>query len=172
MGGAELGQSRKVLVADAPVFRPTLNEFRDPIAYISSIRADAERFGICKIVVPNELVGNCSISPSDFIFQTRRQKVCNLQQRSNNTFNESYFHTAFNRYLRKEGKAPPKQTSYTVSGVEVPLWRLFKLVTSRGGYSCVTGDKRWREVARVLKVSVRLPATHRSGQPSCHTERL
>lgn len=38
---------------DAPVFRPTEEEFaRGPIHYVASIRAIAEPFGICRIVPP------------------------------------------------------------------------------------------------------------------------
>lgn len=37
---------------EAPKFRPTAEEFKDPLAYIESIRAVAEPFGICKIQPP------------------------------------------------------------------------------------------------------------------------
>lgn len=39
-------------VDEAPVFRPTAQEFEDPMAYIQSISAEASNFGICKIVPP------------------------------------------------------------------------------------------------------------------------
>jgi hypothetical protein len=53
-----LANSKRVIqreeweVPQAPVFRPTLEEFRDPIAYIGSIRDRAQNFGICKIIPP------------------------------------------------------------------------------------------------------------------------
>jgi [histone H3]-trimethyl-L-lysine4 demethylase len=37
---------------EAPTFRPTEAEFRDPMAYIRSIFDKASKFGICKIVPP------------------------------------------------------------------------------------------------------------------------
>lgn len=37
----------------APTFEPTAEEFRDPTAYISKIRPQAERFGVCKIKPPD-----------------------------------------------------------------------------------------------------------------------
>ena len=36
----------------APVFRPTEQEFQDPLRYIDSIRAQAQEAGICKIIPP------------------------------------------------------------------------------------------------------------------------
>lgn len=41
-----------VAVPEAPVFRPTAEEFEDPLAYISSIQAAAASSGIAKIVPP------------------------------------------------------------------------------------------------------------------------
>jgi jmjN domain len=37
---------------EAPTFHPSLEEFRDPLAYIKSLQADGERYGIIKIVPP------------------------------------------------------------------------------------------------------------------------
>ena len=39
-------------VPEAPVFRPTLLEFSNPLAYINKIRPEAQLHGICKIVPP------------------------------------------------------------------------------------------------------------------------
>jgi hypothetical protein len=40
------------VVPSAPVFYPTLEEFRDPLAFISVIRPAAEPYGIAKVVPP------------------------------------------------------------------------------------------------------------------------
>ena len=44
--------SRVTFCEDAPTFRPTQEEFSDPLRYISSIREHAERFGLCRIQPP------------------------------------------------------------------------------------------------------------------------
>ena len=46
------GQGEFVPPPEAPVFEPTWDEFKDPIAYIEKIREVAEKTGICKIRPP------------------------------------------------------------------------------------------------------------------------
>ena len=40
-------------IVEAPVFRPTEQQFQDPLAYIADIRAQAEPYGLCRIVPPS-----------------------------------------------------------------------------------------------------------------------
>ena len=37
----------------APIFRPSAEEFADPITYVAKIREEAEPFGVVKIVPPD-----------------------------------------------------------------------------------------------------------------------
>lgn len=50
-------QGNHFSLEDAPVFHPTTEEFSDPLVYIRSIRAEAQRYGIARIVPPK--VRNC-----------------------------------------------------------------------------------------------------------------
>jgi hypothetical protein len=141
-------------VPEGPVFHPTKEEFRDPIAYIRLIRPEAERFGFCKIVPPTDGDWNVPFSLDKKVmrFQTRKQNVAELQQRSDEDNFEDRFLEAFAKYLESQQKVPTKQC-YIVLGTEVPLARLFRLVARRGGYSMVSDTKGgWREVAAILKV--------------------
>jgi histone demethylase JARID1 len=38
---------------EAPTYRPTEAQFRDPMEYIKSISSEASKYGICKIIPPD-----------------------------------------------------------------------------------------------------------------------
>ena len=46
------GSKHKQTVCSSPVFHPSEEEFKDPVAYIKMIRHEAEKFGVCVIVPP------------------------------------------------------------------------------------------------------------------------
>ena len=48
------GPPRVFGLEDAPAYFPTLEQFRDPMAYISSILEGAQKYGIVKIVPPSD----------------------------------------------------------------------------------------------------------------------
>lgn len=70
-----------IVVPEAPTFYPTIEEFKDPLAYIDKIRSIGERAGICKIVPPAEWKPRCMIDFSNpKLFPTKKQKVNTLQE--------------------------------------------------------------------------------------------
>ena len=65
----------------APTFYPTVEEFRNPYVYISKIRREAERYGICKIVPPPEWNPPTLLDMNNpKTFPTRKQAVHTLQE--------------------------------------------------------------------------------------------
>eukprot|EP00981_Chlorochromonas_danica_P002524 scaffold487_cov178-Ochromonas_danica.AAC.12 len=68
-------------VPDAPVYYPTSEEFKDPIAYIQKIRPEAEPIGLLKIVPPPDWDHTCLVNlDNPKKFSTRLQPVHTLMQ--------------------------------------------------------------------------------------------
>lgn len=65
----------------APTYYPTAEEFAEPFRYIRSIRAEAEKYGICKVVPPPNWKPSWSIDSHRFLFDTRIQNIHQLQER-------------------------------------------------------------------------------------------
>eukprot|EP00271_Cylindrocystis_brebissonii_P019715 TRINITY_DN6164_c0_g1_i1.p1 TRINITY_DN6164_c0_g1~~TRINITY_DN6164_c0_g1_i1.p1 ORF type:complete len:920 (-),score=242.64 TRINITY_DN6164_c0_g1_i1:272-3031(-) len=72
-------QSTFDFIVEAPVYEPSHEEFADPVAFISSIRAEAEQFGLCKIRPPPGWEPPFCLDP-DAPFMTRRQRIDRLQR--------------------------------------------------------------------------------------------
>lgn len=73
------------MIDEAPVFYPTEEEFKDTLGYIASIRREAEKYGICRIVPPPSWKPPCPLKEMSFWrhskFATRLQQVDKLQNR-------------------------------------------------------------------------------------------
>eukprot|EP00298_Acanthocystis_sp_HF-20_P016451 c21485_g1_i4.p1 GENE.c21485_g1_i4~~c21485_g1_i4.p1 ORF type:complete len:582 (+),score=156.24 c21485_g1_i4:154-1899(+) len=66
---------------DAPVFHPSTEEFKDPIAYIQKISITAKSTGICKIVPPAGWNPKFALDLETVKFPTRIQNIANLQKK-------------------------------------------------------------------------------------------
>ncbi|CAN6351393.1 unnamed protein product [Urochloa humidicola] len=79
------GESQRPEIDDAPIFTPTEEEFKDAIGYITSIRPQAEKYGICRIIPPSSWRPPCPLKEKSFWeskeFNTRVQQVDKLQNR-------------------------------------------------------------------------------------------
>ena len=72
-----------VAIPEAPLFRPSEDEFADPIEYIKSIRKTGEQYGIVKIVPPAGWSLPCTVAEreaSPAIYITRRQRINKLME--------------------------------------------------------------------------------------------
>ncbi|KAA8539005.1 hypothetical protein F0562_025697 [Nyssa sinensis] len=72
-------------LAEAPIFYPNEEEFKDTLKYIASIRPRAEAYGICRIVPPPSWKPPCPLKEKNVWdkskFITRIQRVEKLQNR-------------------------------------------------------------------------------------------
>ncbi|KAI5054909.1 hypothetical protein GOP47_0030054 [Adiantum capillus-veneris] len=90
---------------DAPVFFPLEEEFQDTVKYIASIAAEAEPYGICRIVPPHSWRPPCPLKDSEkrktAKFPTRVQRLDKLQVRETKVKKE--------QRKRRRGRPPRNQ---------------------------------------------------------------
>ena len=135
---------------EAPVFRPSFEEFEHPLRYIASVRPTAEAYGICKVIPPAVWKPPYVIDRAKFRFKTRIQSVHELQNRPNSQEAADQFQEEFEAFLQSTGR--PLKKSPVFGGSPIDLSRLYQVVVKRGGYDQVTQNKGWRDVGRVLQV--------------------
>ena len=132
---------------EAPVYHPTEDEFADPLRYIASIRAEAEEFGICRIVPPSSFKVPFNQDAASFAFKTRVQTVNELQLRLKKGKNRS-FRTEYADFMQSRGQSVTRWPVF--GGKKLDLQALYDNVTQRGGFDAVCRAKGWRDMARVM----------------------
>ncbi|KAG2174221.1 hypothetical protein INT43_004242, partial [Umbelopsis isabellina] len=130
---------------EAPTYYPNQKEFADPIKYIQSIRAEAEEFGIVKVVPPKGWNPDFSLDTEVFRFRTRIQKLNSMEgeTRANLNYLEQLY-----KFHRQAGH--PVHKIPQLDKRPIDLFRLKKEVAQRGGYQIVTAQKKWAEIGRLL----------------------
>jgi histone demethylase JARID1 len=121
------------------------------LQYISSIRPQAEIYGICKIIPPEGWAPPLALDKASFKFSTVIQAVHRLQDRLTLPAQQA-FYEELRSVMNQEGKAPKKAPSF--GGREVDLYKMYRAVGKRGGYAAVTEEKKWKDIVRVLQVCV------------------
>ncbi|CAM9808051.1 unnamed protein product, partial [Phaeothamnion confervicola] len=132
---------------EAPVYRPSTEEFAEPLRYIEGIRAEASKYGVCKIVPPEGWAPRFVHQPDKLRFQTKQQELEKLvgSQRLEVRFSDALRAFLFVRGMPmeriKEGRVLRR------NGKPVPLYRLFKACRKRGGSGAVSRAALWPAVA-------------------------
>jgi histone demethylase JARID1 len=72
-------QSRPHDLKEAPTYRPTEEEWRDPFEYLRKISPEAKNFGICKIIPPDSWNPEFAIDTEKFHFRTRKQELNSVE---------------------------------------------------------------------------------------------
>uniref|UniRef100_A0A7S2SRM7 JmjC domain-containing protein n=1 Tax=Rhizochromulina marina TaxID=1034831 RepID=A0A7S2SRM7_9STRA len=122
-------------VEEAPVFYPTEEEFTDPIRYIASIKPQAARYGICRIIPPKKWSNPTQVDfDSDQAMPTKLQRMNCMQE--GRAMGEGKQYTAKQyRAMADEFRANwiathhPGAKPVTVEQLEKDYWMLLKNVT-------------------------------------------
>ena len=127
-----------------PVFEPTEEQFEDPIGYISSIRAEGEKYGIVKIRPPASFQPPFALDVEEFKFRPRRQRINEL---SASTRVRSNFLEKLSKFWELQGimlRIP------RVENEILCLYTLHKTVNKMGGFTKICEEKKWGELANKL----------------------
>uniref|UniRef100_A0A2C9WI55 [Histone H3]-trimethyl-L-lysine(4) demethylase n=1 Tax=Manihot esculenta TaxID=3983 RepID=A0A2C9WI55_MANES len=143
-----VSSSGSLHVPPAPVYYPSEDEFKDPLAYIYKIREEAEKYGICKIVPPKSWSPPFALNLDNFSFPTKTQAIHQLQARPASCDSKT-FELEYKRFLEHHcGKKLRKRVIF--EGEELDLCKLFNAVKRFGGYDKVVKEKKWREVSKFV----------------------
>ena len=126
---------------EAPVFRPTLEEFANPLVYISKIRPVAERYGICKIIPPASWQPPFSLDVDQLRFTPRVQRLNELEARTRVRLN---FLDQIAKFWELQG------SSLKIPMVErkaLDLYSLYRAVQAEGGSEAVSKERKWSKIA-------------------------
>ncbi|KAH8890192.1 PLU-1-domain-containing protein [Thozetella sp. PMI_491] len=133
---------------EAPTYRPTEEEWKDPFEYIRKIRVEAQQYGLCKIIPPDSWNPPFAIDTEKFHFRTRKQELNSVEgsTRANLTYLDQLakFHKQHGNNLTRWPYVDKKP---------LDLYRLKKAVEARGGFDKVCKHKKWAEIGRDLGYS-------------------
>ncbi|KAL2018137.1 hypothetical protein VTK56DRAFT_1213 [Thermocarpiscus australiensis] len=133
---------------EAPTYRPTEEEWKEPFEYIRKISPEARQYGLCKIIPPESWNPDFAIDTERFHFRTRKQELNSVEgsTRANLTYLD-----ALAKFHKQQG------TNLTrwpyVDKKPLDLYRLKKAVEARGGFEKVCKLKKWAEIGRDLGYS-------------------
>ncbi|KAG6841826.1 hypothetical protein C0991_006233 [Blastosporella zonata] len=130
---------------DCVEYYPTMEEFKDPMAYVRSISEEAKNYGICKIIPPVEWSMPFVTDTETFRFRTRLQRLNSIEASSRAKLN---FLEQLYRYHKQQGNA--RVVVPTINHKPLDLWLLRKEVHKLGGYETVNREKKWSDLGRIL----------------------
>lgn len=139
-------------IPHCPVYHPTVREFANPLDYIATIRVEAQKYGLCRIIPPPQWDPEWMLPKRvGFSFNTRVQKLHQLYARYGPN---SHFIACLREHLTTQGI--DLTTLPVLGGMEVDLYALSNVVKKKGGLQEVINKKKWSQIADEIKI------------PSCH----
>ncbi|ALC38767.1 lid [Drosophila busckii] len=128
-----------------PVFRPTAEEFKNPLAYISKIRSIAEKCGIAKILPPDKWSPPFAVDVDKLRFVPRVQRLNELEAKTRVKLN---FLDQIAKFWELQG------SSLKIPMVErkaLDLYTLHRVVQEEGGMEQTTKERKWAKVANRMQ---------------------
>ncbi|KAI9723005.1 MAG: hypothetical protein M1812_001454 [Candelaria pacifica] len=133
---------------EAPTFRPTEEEFRDPMEYMRKIAPEGRKYGIAKIIPPDGWNPDFAIDTERFHFRTRRQELNSVEGGTRSNLN---YLDQLAKFHKQHGTNLNRFPS--VDKRPLDLYKLKKAVETRGGFDKVCKLKKWAEIGRDLGYS-------------------
>uniref|UniRef100_A0A0A9W3X8 [histone H3]-trimethyl-L-lysine(4) demethylase n=3 Tax=Lygus hesperus TaxID=30085 RepID=A0A0A9W3X8_LYGHE len=130
--------------SEAPVFEPSINEFDDPISYISKIRPVAEKYGICRIIPPEEWRPPFSVDLNKFTFNPRVQPLKELEATTRVKLMFLQNLAEFWELMGTSLKLP------VVEKKVLDLYVLDQLVKKEGGFINATTNRKWSYISHTM----------------------
>jgi len=130
---------------ECPTFYPTMEQFADPMKYISSIGPEGRQYGIAKIVPPEGWRMPFTLPTDKFRFKTRLQRLNSLEAASRAKVN---FLEQLSMFHKQQGDA--KATIPIIERRTVDLWRLRKEVNRVGGVLTLDRTDGWADVTETM----------------------
>ncbi|XP_064409508.1 protein Jumonji isoform X1 [Latimeria chalumnae] len=133
-------------LCEVPVLRPTMKEFHDPLAYLESVRAQVEKYGMCQVIPPSDWRPECKLN-EEMRFVTQVQQIHKLGRRWGPNVQRL---ACIKKHLKSQGitmEEPP-----LIGGCELDLARFFQLINDMGGMQQVTDLKKWNKLADMLRI--------------------
>ncbi|PSK36664.1 Lid2 complex component lid2 [Elsinoe australis] len=135
-------------IPEAAVFRPTEEDFRDPMEYLHKIAPEGRKYGIVKIIPPDSWNPDFAIDTTRFHFRVRRQELNSVEGGTRANLN---YLDQLAKFHRQHGTSLTRFPS--VDKRPLDLYKLKKAVESRGGFESVCKLKKWAEIGRDLGYS-------------------
>ncbi|ORY74825.1 PLU-1-like protein-domain-containing protein [Protomyces lactucae-debilis] len=134
----------------APTYRPTQQEFTNPLKYIEKIAPHAKQFGIVKIIPPEGWQSTFAVDTETFQFRTRKQELNSMEAKCRATLN--YVDQIF-KYHTQHGT--PIRGLPMLDAKPMDLYQLREVVEKLGGYKLVNNSNKspnvqnlWGEVGK------------------------
>ncbi|XP_036113138.1 protein Jumonji isoform X4 [Molossus molossus] len=144
----EKGASRVGWAAmdEIPVLRPSAKEFHDPLVYIESVRAQVEKYGMCRVIPPPDWRPECKLN-DEMRFVTQIQHIHKLGRRWGPNVQRL---ACIKKHLRSQGITMDELP--LIGGCELDLACFFRLINEMGGMQQVTDLKKWNKLADMLRI--------------------